>query len=95
MLLCNVKICFFKPGWKGIIATPEFWPECGCYYLDFWYHAYGAAVAEMMVMQEGYETPLWNQTVISKDEWVHIRRDFKTDHPTRVFIYYTIAHNNM
>ena len=46
-------------------------------------------------MQEGYETPLWNQTVISKDEWVHIRRDFKTDHPTRVFIYYTIAHNNM
>ena len=43
----------------------------------------------MMVLEEGYDTPLWDQNVTSKDEWIHIRRTFYPNHETRVSTYNT------
>ena len=42
-----------------------------------------------MVLEEGYDTPLWDQNVTSKDEWIHIRRTYYPNHETRVSTYNT------
>lgn len=38
---------------RAVIASPRFWPAgCGCFYLDFYYYAYGADVDRLEV---GYD----------------------------------------
>lgn len=69
--------------------TPEFNPQCECFYLDFYYHAYGDAVKNLAVYQEGYDQPLWSVNVTSINRWLHMRQTYYTTHPTRVLFYST------
>lgn len=69
---------------RAVLGTQRFWPQCGCFYLDFYYYAYGVDVYVLEVALEGYDQPLLSINLTSSTNWKHIRRTYYTDEPTEV-----------